>query len=122
MVIIIFPIFFGLARKNLDLFEPSVLFMLGVFMGFLIPAFLLLNNPDIKGQYQIDYLITQTNFIMGIKYSLLSFTFFTIGYYFFRGKISFEQRSASTFSKKRFILILMPLFFKHCIARVLSIK
>ena len=57
LVIIIFSIFFGLARKNLDLFEPSVLFMLGVFMGFLIPAFLLLNNPDIKGQYQIDYLI-----------------------------------------------------------------
>ena len=119
LVIIIFPIFFGLARKNLDLFEPSVLFMLGVFMGFLIPAFLILNNPDIKGQYQIDYLITQTNFIMGIKYSLLSFTFFTIGYYFFRGKISFEERSASTFSKKRFKLIFSIFIIMYLLGKII---
>ena len=119
--LITFPVFYGLSKNNLDLFEPSVLFMLGVAMGFLIPAFLLINNPDIKGQYLIDYKINILNLSSGLKYSVLSFSSFLIGYYMLRRNSKLNKTKKANVNSSNFILMFSIFICLYVVSKILSL-
>lgn len=104
IALVFFPICYGLARKNLDLFEPSVLFMLGVVLGFIIPGYMFINNPEIKGFYLLDYDITSENLNNGLWLTLFAVFSFTIGYYFTRGKIDSARPSSYELNLQRFYI------------------
>ena len=76
----LFPISYGLACRNLDLFEPSILFMLGVILGFVLPAYMFTTNYEIKGFYLVDYQVNQYNLTNGLKFSFFSFLPYKITY------------------------------------------
>ena len=120
IAISLFPISYGLACRNLDLFEPSILFMLGVVLGFVLPAYMFTTNTEIKGFYLVDYQVNQYNLTNGLKFYFFSFLFFLLGYYLFRGEIKKPKKLSINLNENLFRIMFYIFILLYLIGAITS--